>query len=110
MKLVKVIIILLSMTLRNIAHQLKNGTGRHHLSEEYENSAMELEDVKSVSNVIEIKKLKCGKKLTLLKGDLQFSNQTTPSDHLHHLHNHLPLPSTLQLSLSHPSQLMPTRI
>ena len=68
MKLATVIIILLSMTLRNIAYQLKDGTGRHHSSEEYENSAMELKDVasKSVSNIIEIKKLKCGKKLTLL--------------------------------------------
>ena len=66
------------MTLRNIAYQLKDGTGRHHSNEEYENSAMELKDVasKSVSNIIEIKKLKCGKKLTLLKADLQFSNQT----------------------------------
>ena len=61
MKLATVIIILLSMMLRNIAHQLKDGTGRHHSSEEYENSAMELEDVKSVSNVIEIKKIKVWK-------------------------------------------------
>ena len=76
MKLATVIIILLSTTLKNIAYQLKDGTGRPHSIEEYENSAMELEDVKSVSNVIEMKKLKCGKKLTLFKADLQFSNQT----------------------------------
>ena len=62
------------MILRNIAY--KDGKRKSHSDEEYENSAMELEDVKSVSNVIEIKKLKCGKKLTLLKADLQFSNQT----------------------------------
>ena len=76
MKLATFIIILLSMALTNIAYQLKDGTGKDHSSEEYKNSATELEDVKSVLNVIEIKKLKCGKKLTLFKADLQFSNQT----------------------------------
>ena len=78
MKLATVIIILLSMTLRNIAYQLKDGTGRHHSSEEYENSAMEFKDVtsKSFLNVIEVKRLKCGKRLTLLTANPQFPNQT----------------------------------
>ena len=67
------------MILRNVAYELIDGTGRHHSSEEYENSLMELVDVtsKSVSNVIEKKRLKCGKKLTLLTADPQFSNETT---------------------------------
>ena len=67
------------MILRNIACKPIDDTRRHHSSEEYENSLMELVDVtsKSVSNVIEKKRLKCGKKLTLLTADPQFSNETT---------------------------------
>ena len=66
------------MILRNIAYKLIDGTKRHHSSEEYENSALELVNVtrRSVSNVIEKKILKCGEKLTLLAADPQFPNQT----------------------------------
>ena len=62
-----------------MAYKLIDGTGRHHSNEEYENSAMELVDVtsRSISNVIEKKRLKCGKRLTLLAADPQFPNQTT---------------------------------
>ena len=64
------------MILRNIAYKLIDGTKRHHSSEEYENSAMELVNVtsRSVSNVIEIKTLKCGRKLT---AHAQSSSETT---------------------------------
>ena len=66
------------MILRNIAYKVIDGTERHHSSELYENSVIELEDVasRSVSNVIEKKILKCGEKLTLLTADPQFPNQT----------------------------------
>ena len=51
-----------------------DGKGKHHLV--YENSAMELVNVTSrlVSNVIEIKRLKCGRKLTAYP---QSSSETT---------------------------------
>ena len=66
------------MVSRNIAYELIDGTGRHHSSEEYKNSAMELVDVtsRSVSNVIEIERLKCGRRLNL-KYFHQISNETT---------------------------------
>ena len=67
-------VILLSMILRNTAYEPIDGTGRHQLSEEYENSVMELVDVTSKSNVIEIKRLKCGRRLTVHP---QFSNEAT---------------------------------
>ena len=69
----------MSMILRNIAYQIIDSIERHHSSEEYENLAMELLDVpsRSFSNVIEKKRLKCGKKLRLLTADPQFPNQTT---------------------------------
>ena len=53
-----------SMILTNMAYKVMDGTGKHHLV--YENSAMELVNVTStsVSNVIKIRKLKCGGKLT----------------------------------------------
>ena len=62
------------MILRNIAY--KDGKGKSHSSEEYENSAMELVNVtsRSVSHFIEIKRLKCGRRLTLQP---QSSNETT---------------------------------
>ena len=58
------------MILKNVAY------GKHHLSEEYENSAIELVDVTSRSdlNVIKIKRLKCGRRLT---ADPQFTDQTS---------------------------------
>ena len=64
-------VILLAMILKNLAY----GTGKHHPSKEYENSAMELVDVTSRSdlNVIKIKRLKCGRRLT---ADPQFTDQT----------------------------------
>ena len=67
------------MILTNMAYELIDVTGRHHSNEEYKNSAMELVDVasRSIYNVIEKKRLKCGKKLTLLTADPQFSNETT---------------------------------
>ena len=69
-------VILLSMILRNTAYEPIDGIGRRHSSEEHENSVMELVDVtsKSVSNVIEIKRLKCGRRLTVHP---QFSNEAT---------------------------------
>ena len=67
------------MTLKNMAYELIDGTRRHHSNKEYENSAMELVDFtsRSVLNVIEKKRLKCGKKLTLITADPQLPNQTT---------------------------------
>ena len=64
------------MILRNIAYKLIDGTEKHSSSEEYENSAMELVDVTSRSdlNVIKIKQLKCGNRLT---ADPQFTDQTS---------------------------------
>ena len=69
----------MSTIFKNLAYELIYGTERHHSNEEYENSLMELVDVtsRSVSNVIEKKRLKCGKRLTLLAADPQFPNQTT---------------------------------
>ena len=62
------------MILRNIAYKVKDSKGKHYLV--YENSAMELVNVtsRSVSNVIEIKRLKCGRKLT---AHPQSSSETT---------------------------------
>ena len=64
------------MTLRNLAYGLIESRGKHHSSKEYENSAMELLDVTSRSdlNVIKIKRLKCGRRLT---ADPQFTDQTS---------------------------------
>ena len=64
----------MSMILANMAYELIGV----HSNEEYENSARELVDAtsRSISNVIEKKRLKCGKKLTLLTADPQFPNQT----------------------------------
>ena len=64
------------MTLRNLAYGLINGGEKNHSSREYENSAMELLDVTSRSdlNVIKIKRLKCGRRLTVHP---QFSNEAT---------------------------------
>ena len=69
-------VILLSMTLRNLAYELIDGAEKDDPSEEYENSAMELVDVTSRSdlNVIKIKQLKCGNRLT---ADPQFTDQTS---------------------------------
>ena len=63
------------MIFKNIAYKVIDGKGKHHSSEEYTKSAMELVNVtsRSVSNVIEIKRLKCGRKLT---AHPQFSNET----------------------------------
>ena len=60
------------MILRNIAY--KDTKGKLHSA--YENSVMELVNVtsRSVSNVIEIKRLKCGRKLT---AHPQSSSETT---------------------------------
>ena len=65
---------MLSMVLTNMAYKVMDGKGKHHLV--YENSAMELVNVTSrlVSNVIEIKRLKCGRKLT---AHPQLSGETT---------------------------------
>ena len=64
------------MTLKNLAYGLIDGRGKHHSSKEYENSAMELLDVTSRSdlNVIKIKRLKCGRRLT---ADPKFTDQTS---------------------------------
>ena len=58
------------MTLKNLAYGLIDS------SKEYENSAMELLDVTSRSdlNVIKIKRLKCGRRLT---ADRKFPDQTS---------------------------------
>ena len=66
----------MSITLRNLAYGLIDGRRKHHSSKEYKNSAMELVDVTSRSdlNVIKTKQLKCGKKLT---ADPQFTDQTS---------------------------------
>ena len=65
---------MLSMILTNMAYKVMDGKGNHHLV--YENSAMELVNVtsRSLSNVIEIKRLKCGRKLTAYP---QSSSETT---------------------------------
>ena len=68
-------VLLLSMILGNMAYELIDGTGKNHSSENHVNSAMELVNVtRSVSNVIEIKRLKCGRRLTVHP---QKSNETT---------------------------------
>ena len=66
------------MILTNMAYEPIDVTGRHHSNEDYKNLAMELVDVasRSIYNVIEKKRLKCGKKLTLLSADPQYPNQT----------------------------------
>ena len=74
----------MSMTVRNLAYGLIDRRarlfylfrGKHNSSKEYENSAMELVDVTSRSdlNVIKIKRLKCGRRLT---ADPQFPDQTS---------------------------------
>ena len=60
------------MILRKMAHSKE----KHNSVEKYENSVMELVNVtsRSVSNVIEIKRLKCGRKLT---AHAQSSSETT---------------------------------
>ena len=62
------------MILRNMAYKVIDDKGKHHSV--YENSAMALVNVssRSFSNVIEIKRLKCGKKLT---AQAQSSSKTT---------------------------------
>ena len=64
------------MTSRNLAYGLIDGKGKNHSSKEYDNSAMELLDVDSRSdlNVIKIKRLKCGRRLT---ADPNFTDQTS---------------------------------
>ena len=64
------------MILRNMAYKVIDSKEKHHSVEKYENSVMELVNVtsRSVSNVIEIKRLKCGRKLT---AHAQSSSETT---------------------------------
>ena len=64
------------MTSRNLAYGLIDGKGKNHSSKEYDNSAMELLDVDSRSdlNVIKIKRLKCGRRVT---ADPNFTDQTS---------------------------------
>ena len=64
------------MTLRNLAYGLIDGAGKYDPREEYDNSALELVDVTSRSdlNVIKIKRLKCGRRLT---ADPKFTDQTS---------------------------------
>jgi len=71
-----VIVISLSISLRNLAYELIDSAEKYDQSEEYENSAMELLDVtsRSDSNVIKIKGLKCNRSLT---ADPQFTDQTS---------------------------------
>ena len=66
----------MSIILRNIAYELKAGARKHHSIMEYKNSALELVDVTSRSdlNVIKIKRLKCGRRLT---ADPEFKDQTS---------------------------------
>ena len=69
-------VILLSIILRNIAYELKASPIQQHSIVEYKNSALELIDVTTRSdlNVIQIKRLKCGRRhRQIVEGSLRLT-------------------------------------